>query len=806
MIQSPGDHDLAHGAPSSEDDTEAFTAQVREFLRTHLPDELRQVGRANVLPRREHIAQWQRILNDHGWGAPGWPVEFGGTGWNLTRQAIFLHESALADAPRGDNLGLATIGPAIIKHGTAAQQQRFLPRIRSFDDYWAQGFSEPGAGSDLASLATTARRDGDHYIVNGTKIWTSHAHWSDWALVLVRTDSDGARRQDGISVLLVDLRTPGVTVRPIRFINGSTFHCEVFFDDVRVPADCLLGEPGGGWRVARDMLVQERLFLARVPECARDLARLAQLGSRPALHGGTLGDEPWFARKLAVLGMRFEGYESAWWHAVERAQQGHDVDVDASVLRLMGTAMLQDINAQQLEAVGEAGLCVDQEAIDGIIAEDPLDGDRAGNIHLHHLRYRGITLGAGTAEIQRGIVARALQSTGKVPLPPPPPAMQPFAEAARRVASSHYDFEHRRRTVGADGFDDGAWRTLADLGLFGALVPESRGGIGLTPDALAYMAIELGESLIVEPWYWSSAAAGALARHETGADTLHDIVQGRSKIAFACSARGMRTDPYAYRASAAPAASGWTVDAQAAPVWGGMHCDEIWLPVRLDAHSNGILRVDPSAASVQLRALRTYDGRAGCLLELSAHAFTCVDLVAIGPVADAIVRDVLDYATLCEAAEATGAMRRALEITIDYLATRRQFGRALGDFQVLQHRLADHYVRLYQLHAFVVAAANAVTANTLDRGARLMAAKWAAATFGREVGHDVLQLHGAIGLQDETPICHFAKRMLAGGAMLGDAEIQISRYIAAWRDGLTSSSPHAQSTMSDASRLRNAAV
>jgi acyl-CoA dehydrogenase len=766
-------------------DLDLFTNTVRAFLRDHLPDDLRSVARTNVLPQREHVERWHGILHAHGWSAPGWPKCYGGTGWTLMEQAVFLRECAMADAPRFDNLGLTTIGPAIIQHGNAAQHQRFLPRIASFQDYWAQGFSEPGAGSDLASLTTSARLDGDHYIVRGSKTWTSHAHWANWILVLVRTDPAAARRQDGLSVLLVQRDLPGLTVRPIRYMNGSILHNEVFFDDVRVPLDCLLGRPGDGWTIARDMLVQERLFLARVPECERDLAHLGALGERRNADGLPLRDEPWFQRSHSELCMRFDGYAFAWWTAVARAERGEDAGLSSSVLRLMGTAMLQDIHQAQLECVAEAGLGVDPAGIQGDPFAQPRHAHHEENIHLHHFRYRGITLGAGTSEVQRGIVSRSLMQGGQVPLPTPDPNLVPLAEAASAFSRQQYTLVRRRSTIEGDGFSLPAWGGLADLGMLGALVPDECGGSALGMQALAAMSIALGEALIIEPWYWAASIAGALARHDAEAELVRGIVAGRRIPAFAAVGHGMRGDPYQFRAAATGVPGGWSLDARLSPVFAGTHAHDLLIPVSLAGRSSALLRVDANASSVQRTAYRTYDGRACAEVTLMKHGFTESDLLLVGEGADVCIWDILDSACLAEMAETLGAMRRALEITMDYLGTRRQFGRSLSEFQVLQHRLADDYVHLFQLHAFVMAAAQALGERRADTTLRMAAAKWAAGKFGRIVAHDVLQMHGAIGLQDETPISHYARRILAGGAVLGDMHIQLDRYIMARQTGQT---------------------
>ena len=257
------------------DPHEAFRAQVRAFLSEAVPADIREAVQAHTMLTREQVKRWHIILNKQGWAAPAWPQAVGGPGWSLAEQAIFKEEVAAADVPNVEHLGIDTIGPTLMRFGTPEQCARFLPRMLSFEDYWAQAYSEPEAGSDLASLKTTAVRDANgDWLVNGAKIWQSMGHWANWAIVLVRSDAGAAKQQDGISVLLVDLTSPGVTVRPIKFITGGDFHAQIFFDNVRVPAVNLVGEPNQGWHIAKGLLVIERLFVARIGECKAELRHL----------------------------------------------------------------------------------------------------------------------------------------------------------------------------------------------------------------------------------------------------------------------------------------------------------------------------------------------------------------------------------------------------------------------------------------------------------------------------------------------------------------------------------------------------
>ena len=271
----------------------AFREEVRSFIRENLPTDIRDRMRLGHGPRKEDTVRWQRILNAKGWAGLSWPKEWGGPGWTAIQKMIFLEENQAAPAPELSSFNITMIGPVLIQFGTEEQKKRFLPRAANLDDWWCQGFSEPGAGSDLASLKTAAKLEGDHYVVNGQKIWTSTAHMADWCFLLVRTNPNARKRQEGISFLLVDMKTPGITVRPIISIDGSHHLNEVFFDNVRVPAGLLVGAPGAGWQIAMGILAHERgpvwtfTFQRRI---RRSFERLVRLARERGAGNGTLTD------------------------------------------------------------------------------------------------------------------------------------------------------------------------------------------------------------------------------------------------------------------------------------------------------------------------------------------------------------------------------------------------------------------------------------------------------------------------------------------------------------------------------------
>ncbi|NNC54560.1 MAG: pimeloyl-CoA dehydrogenase large subunit, partial [Pseudomonadales bacterium] len=276
----------------------AFQAEVREFLAEAWDEKLASKIASGSPDMKEAHIEWQRRLYKKGWMAPGWPEEHGGVSWTPTQYFIFNSERANVGAPATIPFGVTMVAPVIYTYGTEEQKARFLPRILKSEDWWCQGYSEPGAGSDLAALKCKAERVGDEYVINGSKIWTTYAQYADWIFCLVRTETS-ARRQDGISFLLIDMKSPGVTVRGIDTIDGFVHVNEVFFDDVHVPAENLIGEEGKGWTYAKSLLVHERLDIAGVADSKRGLAELRKLAGQEINGGKALLDDPLFAKRLS---------------------------------------------------------------------------------------------------------------------------------------------------------------------------------------------------------------------------------------------------------------------------------------------------------------------------------------------------------------------------------------------------------------------------------------------------------------------------------------------------------------------------
>jgi len=385
----------------------AFRDEVRAFFRTALPADIRRKMELGQRQSKDDIVAWQRILNKKGWAVPHWPVEWGGTNWSPVQSYIFKEEMQLAPAPDPLSFNVNMVGPVLVAFGSEAQKKHFLPRVANLDYWFCQGFSEPGAGSDLASLKTSARLDGDHYVVNGQKIWTSRAHNADWMFCLVRTDST-AKQQRGISYLLIDMKTPGLTVRPIPTIDGEHHFNEVFFDDVRVPVENLVGEENKGWTYAKYLLGNERVGIARVGiskhriQKAKELAKTVMIGDTP------LADTPRFREKLASIEVELKAIEITQMRVIANARNLPPgvQDPASSVLKLKGSELQQATTEILMEVAGANAMAFQHDHLWGTATEDPIGPEWAATVAPDYFYSRAASIYGGSNEIQRNIIAK----------------------------------------------------------------------------------------------------------------------------------------------------------------------------------------------------------------------------------------------------------------------------------------------------------------------------------------------------------------------------------------------------------------
>jgi len=385
----------------------AFRDEVRAFMRAALPAPTRRkMVEARRLEKHD-IVTWQRILNARGWAVPHWPVAWGGTGWSAVKQYIFHEELQQAPAPDPLPFGVNMVGPVIIAFGSEAQKRRHLPRIANLDDWWCQGFSEPGAGSDLASLKTMARRDGDAYIVNGQKTWTTTAQYADWIFCLVRTDP-AAKKQQGISFLLIDMKTPGITVRPIQTIDGSHEVNEVFFDDVRVPVENRVGEENRGWDYAKFLLGNERTGIARIGTSKARIRRLKEIAALERVGDKPLIDDERFRMKIAAVEVELKALEMTQLRVVAAARDRNEPDPASSILKIKGSEIQQAVSELLLEAIGPYALPQETHDDGDRWNEPPIGPEWAGPLAPHYFNWRKVSIYGGSNEIQKNIIAKAI--------------------------------------------------------------------------------------------------------------------------------------------------------------------------------------------------------------------------------------------------------------------------------------------------------------------------------------------------------------------------------------------------------------
>jgi len=384
-----------------------FREQVRAFLRRNLPAQLSAKVLGLKRLTREDIIGWQRILHSAGWGGPSWPKEFGGTGWSSIEQHIFDAECSLAGAPPIISFGSRMVGPVIMAFGNRAQQEHFLPRILNGTDWWCQGYSEPGAGSDLASLTTRAERRGSVYAVNGQKTWNTLGHLADWIFCLVRTDSE-ARPQAGISFLLIDMRTPGITVRPIPLIDGEHEVNEIWFDNVEVPIANLIGEENKGWTYAKYLLTHERVNIAQVGQARRELKRLQQLAARQLEGGQRLLDNVRFRDRLAEVEIDLMALELTVMRVLSAEKKRRDPGPESSVLKIRGSEIQQALSELNMQALGHYALPWIPAALDADWHGSPAGAEVWAPLTGRYFNQRKTSIFSGSNEIQRNIIAQRI--------------------------------------------------------------------------------------------------------------------------------------------------------------------------------------------------------------------------------------------------------------------------------------------------------------------------------------------------------------------------------------------------------------
>jgi alkylation response protein AidB-like acyl-CoA dehydrogenase len=386
---------------------QAFKEKMRAFMNDNLPKDIQHKVNMGLGLVKDDYVTWQKIVGQAGWLAPGWPVEYGGTGWSPIERHIFNEEMARANAPRIMPFGVTMVGPVIIAFGSEEQKNLYLPKILTSEDWWCQGYSEPGSGSDLASLKTKAIRDGDDYIVNGSKTWTSFAQFADMIFCLVRTSTEG-KKQSGISFLLIDMNSPGIDVRPIKTMDGGVEINQVFFDNVRVPFKNLVGKENHGWDYAKYLLGHERTGTADIGQSRNQITKVRQIAREELVDGKPLLNDPVFQNKIAEIEIEILALESVLLQALAAESAGQPPGPEASLIKLRGTEIQQEITELLFEAVGNYAHPYVPEALEMGWNEEPVGPDYAASIASRYFNTRKTTIYGGSSEIQKNIIAKAV--------------------------------------------------------------------------------------------------------------------------------------------------------------------------------------------------------------------------------------------------------------------------------------------------------------------------------------------------------------------------------------------------------------
>ncbi len=395
-----------------EESDDAFRREVRAFLARALPEALRYKVENGIELKREDVIGWHRILHARGWVPPNWPEEHGGPGWTLTQKYIFDEELGLAGAPRLVTFGLNMCGPVLMAHGTAAQKRRFLPPMLSAEHVWCQGYSEPEAGSDLASLRTRAVRDGEDWVINGAKLWTTKAHWADWCFLLVRT-AQGGKKQEGISFVLVDLASPGIEIEPIILMDGLHDTNRVFFTDVRVPLANTVGEIDRGWGIAKYLLAHERISGGSLGSHKTLLRQLKRIAAEDETAGGRpLDQDPDFARQIAEVALALATLEAINLRAIDSYSRDGAlgtkvIGVEANHFKIRQAEIHQRLTELKVMAVGYYGMPYLLSALSHGWNEPPIGAEYANGCTPAYLHFRKVSIYSGSNEIQRNIIAKA---------------------------------------------------------------------------------------------------------------------------------------------------------------------------------------------------------------------------------------------------------------------------------------------------------------------------------------------------------------------------------------------------------------
>ena len=671
--------------------------------------------------------------------------------------------------------------PVLIAFGTQQQKERWLPDIRNGVSYWCQGYSEPGSGSDLASLQCRARREGNEWVINGSKIWTTHAHWATHMFCLVRTDSTG-KPQQGISFLMFELKNPGIHVRPIISISGDHEFNQVFFDEARVPADALIGEENQGWKIAKYLLEHERGGSA-TPSLRARLSRLFQASQAAfAAEGVISAEQEEISLSLANAQCRIEALH-AWEQHVLAARMGAVTQpgwmpAAPSMGKLLATELKQHLTELGLDIAGPYGVTsLHIEEASAHALQVPEESVFASHAYLND---RAASIYGGTNEVQRNLIARhILGAEVSEPVVSTDETQGILFASLQGWLKDQVPFEKRALLLSTPEAIAPIWQGLAhELGLLGAALPESLGGTGGGLVEQMLIAQALGNALVCEPYSATAVMGAALlqALNDPAADgLLRGLIEGRVRLALAALEPAGRTNLSHVQARVSGAHGAWRITGRKTLVRSAPWATHWLVSARDDAGQLRICLVVPSASGMQRRDLRLMDG--AWAAELAFDNTRVQSVIGQGD-AMAPLQKAWDTATVVAGAEAVGVMQGLMRDTLAHMNQRKQFGQPLAAFQALQHRLADMYLALVQAAAAVGACKDVLGDSEEHRAQRVSSAHVSVLRAARLVGQGAVQLHGGMGMTDELAVGHGFKRLTVIERQFGGVSEHLRRVAA----------------------------
>ncbi len=675
------------------------------------------------------------------------------------------------------------VAPVIMAFGTPDQQARFLPGIASGEVWWGQGYSEPGSGSDLASLKTKAERQGTKYIVNGQKTWTTSGQYGEWIFCLVRTSNEG-KPQTGISFLLINMQSPGVTVRSIVLLEGSVEVNEVFFDNVEVPAENLIGEENKGWPYAKYLLSHERTNIADVNRTKRELERLKKIAKAE-----NVCDDHRFRDQIAKLEVDVVTLEMLVLRVLAAEKSGKQSLDIAGLLKIRGSEIQQRYSELMMLADGPYALPLIREAMEAGWQGNAIGAPHCAALAPTYLNMRKTTVYGGSNQVQRNIVAQvvlgrpgdqrhpvAQARRGAPAIPTTTRQVQDMdfdfsdeqlqlRDAVRKWVAKEYSFERRRMIIKTGGYSRDVYRELATLGLCGLYVAESDGGLGMGPVEAMVVLEEFGRGIVLEPITQALIAGAVLSVYAPrGLATAHlaGIANGDSLVVLAHQERDARYRLGLCSVTASASGDGWTLSGIKSLVSVGDLADTFIVPATIDGVM-ALFLVQRRTDGVHTRGYGTLDGGRAAEVEFkdaSAELITTDGLRALEYAAE------MGIAATC--AEAIGVLDQTMSITTEYMNTRKQFGMAISSFQALRHRAADMKMQLKLARSMSCYASLKLNAPRPERRAALARAKYQLGVSMRFIGQQAIQLHGGIGVADDCVVSHYFKRLTQMEMTFGD--------------------------------------